>query len=194
MTLLEVAIATSILAILSIYTSETVQRAVKSKVKIEKDVDRVSTVRDALKIIERDVNMAFNYRDINIDLYNISEKERLERLKKGTTPKDPADPKTDPDPNPDPTTASPKAPTKVFKPKEQKILTHFLGEENKVDFTTLTYTRTRDDDKASDQAEVGYAVKSCRNRFDKKRKANVFGDGSTLLLTTMSLRVVPKRF
>lgn len=84
LTLLEVVIATAILAILSIYTAESVQNAVKSKVKVEKEVDRVTGVRDVLRIMERDINMAFHYRDINIDLYNLAEKERIDRLNKGT--------------------------------------------------------------------------------------------------------------
>ncbi len=171
MTLMEVMIATAILAVIAAYTAETVQRAVKSKIKVEGDIDRKSTVRDALRIIERDVNLAFHYRDIGVQLYNISEKERLERLKKGPTPSDPK--KTDPpqpvDPPPPP--PSPTEPAKPFKPKKQKIFTHFMGEENRMDFTTLNYARIREDDRSSDQAEIGYFLRDCRNRYDKKKSS-----------------------
>ena len=170
-TLLEVIIATAILAILSIYTAESVHNAVKSKVKVEKKVGRVTAIYDVLRIMERDINMAFHYRDINIDLYNLAERERMERKKEGTNTRKKSNqgrgqskdqqrgaPKTD-------------STVKEFKPKEHKILTHFLGEENKLDFTTLNYTRIRSDDMSSDQAEVGYFLKGCRNRFNKKKKS-----------------------
>ena len=172
MTLMEVMIATAILAVIAAYTAETVQRAVKSKIKVEGDIDRKSTVRDALRIIERDVNLAFHYRDIGVQLYNISEKERLERLKKGTkTPEDPQ--KKDPPPSgePPPPPPSPTEPAKPFKPKKQKIFTHFMGEENRMDFTTLNYARIREDDRSSDQAEIGYFLRDCRNRYDKKKSS-----------------------
>ncbi|MBK7843085.1 MAG: prepilin-type N-terminal cleavage/methylation domain-containing protein [Bdellovibrionales bacterium] len=172
MTLMEVMIATAILAVIAAYTAETVQRAVKSKIKVEGDIDRKSTVRDALRIIERDVNLAFHYRDIGVQLYNISEKERLERLKKGTkTPEDPQ--KKDPPPSgdPPPPPPSPTEPTKPFKPKKQKIFTHFMGEENRMDFTTLNYARIREDDRSSDQAEIGYFLRDCRNRYDKTKSS-----------------------
>lgn len=171
MTLMEVMIATAILAVIAAYTAETVQRAVKSKIKVEGDIDRKSTVRDALRIIERDVNLAFHYRDIGVQLYNISEKERLERLKKGGKSSEP--PKGDPPPpgEPPPPPPSPTEPAKPFKPKKQKIFTHFMGEENRMDFTTLNYARIREDDRSSDQAEIGYFLRDCRNRYDKKKSS-----------------------
>ncbi|MBK8203236.1 MAG: prepilin-type N-terminal cleavage/methylation domain-containing protein [Bdellovibrionales bacterium] len=171
MTLMEVMIATAILAVIAAYTAETVQRAVKSKIKVEGDIDRKSTVRDALRIIERDVNLAFHYRDIGVQLYNISEKERLERLKRNKTPEDPQ--KKDPPPSgdPPPPPPSPTEPAKPFKPKKQKIFTHFMGEENRMDFTTLNYARIREDDRSSDQAEIGYFLRDCRNRYDKKKSS-----------------------
>lgn len=177
MTLMEVMIATVILAIIAAYTAETVERAVKSKIKVEGDIDRKSTVRDALRIIERDVNLAFHYRDIGVQLYNISEKERLERLKKGTTKTDPdkKDPALPVETTPPPTrpteAAQPAEPAKPFKPKKQKIFTHFMGEENRMDFTTLNNARVREDDRSSDQAEIGYFLRECRNRYDKKKSS-----------------------
>ncbi|MCB0384478.1 MAG: hypothetical protein KDD43_03725 [Bdellovibrionales bacterium] len=185
MTLLEVVIATAILAILSIYTAESVQNAVKSKVKVEREVDRVTGVRDVLRIMERDINMAFHYRDINIDLYNLAEKERIDRLNKGTdtTKKDenkkPDEEKTEEEKKKEEEEKKkaeekanqPKEPAKEFKPKEQKILTHFIGQEDELNFTTLNNSRIRADDKSSDQAEVGYFLKDCRSRFNKKKKS-----------------------
>lgn len=177
MTLIEVMIATAILAVIAVYTAQTVQRAVKSKVKAERDMDRISSVRDSLKIIERDINLAFHYRDMNIELYNLAEKERLARLKKSTG----QGAKTDTSGGKDPsggtpgsaTPTTPPPPTaKTFKPKEQKLLTQFIGTENRLDFTSLNYTRIRQDDPSSDQQEVGYFLRNCRSRYDKKKSSS----------------------
>ncbi|MCC7405612.1 MAG: prepilin-type N-terminal cleavage/methylation domain-containing protein [Bdellovibrionales bacterium] len=182
LTLLEVVIATAILAVLSVYTAESVQNAVRSKVKVEKEVDRVTGVRDALRIMERDINLAFHYRDINVDLYNLAEKERLERLKKGP---DKSNEKKEEEMTEEEKKKAEEAkrkaeeerakngdqPAKEFKPKQQKIFTHFLGNEDSLHFTTLNNSRIRNDDKSSDQGEVGYFLKDCRSRFNKKAKS-----------------------
>jgi type II secretion system protein J len=80
MTLIEILVALGLMSILTLYITQTINQGATSKVKIEKDIARYSVVRDALKIMEADINRAFNYRDINIELYNEAMKERQERL------------------------------------------------------------------------------------------------------------------
>lgn len=63
-TLLELLIAMMILATLTALSARAIQQAIFSKQKIQTQVDEMSQVRDALKIIERDVNLAFHYRDL----------------------------------------------------------------------------------------------------------------------------------
>ncbi len=166
-TLLEILVAVAILSVLSFYTAQSIQKAVQSKVKIQGDIERTSTLRDAIKIIERDIQTAFNYRDPNIELHNRAGKEREKRAKtpqkpgadKGGTP-DPADTQTPP-PTEQPTTNSEKEP---FQPKKMVILTHFIGETSSLHFTSLNNFRTQQNAQMSDQMEVGYFLRSCRNR------------------------------
>ena len=74
-TLIEVLIVVAILATLTLLSGQSIQQALKSKVKIQAQIDDVSQVRDALKIIERDINLAYHYRDFE------SEMEKLVREK-----------------------------------------------------------------------------------------------------------------
>ena len=84
-TLLEIVIAVTILAFLSLFTVQSIQQALKAKLKIEKNLDKSSTMRDALRTMERDINLAFNYRDPSIKLYNMMQEAR----KKAATEKKP---------------------------------------------------------------------------------------------------------
>ncbi len=166
-TLLEVVIAVAILAILSFYTAQSIQKAGQTKAKVQVDIERISGVRDALRILERDINAAFNYRDINIELYNRSGKEREIRAKTkkdegktGTTPTE------EPKPEPvDPTTGgTPAEGAQPFKPKPVVIITQFLGQADSLHFTARSNSRTQVDEQASDQMEVGYYLDTCRSR------------------------------
>lgn len=162
-TLIEVIIAVVILTFLTLFTSESIRNAVSSKKKIIRDIDRFAEVRDALRVMERDINMAFNYRDINIDLYNEAQKEREKRKQEAKKKQ----------PNPDGTTPDPDNNTeeKPFVPKEQKILTQFRGSSNELHFSTRSYVRMAKDEQASDQAEVGYSLKTCKSRVDPKKQS-----------------------
>src|SRR5690606_21181322 len=119
-TLIEVLIAIAILAVLSMYTAQSIQSAVQSKAKISSDLERTSTLRDAVKIIERDIQLAFNYRDPNILLYNKAGQERERRAKQPAT--DNSNNPSQPNPStpaPTPSTDTPPSTGDVepFKPK-----------------------------------------------------------------------------
>ncbi len=154
-TLIEILVSMAILAFISLYTYQSVERGARTKVKVQKDIARFATVRDALKVMERDINLAFNYRDINIDLYNEAVKGNAEKQKKDYEKcmQDKKDNCVQP---------------KAGQAKEQKILTMFLGGENELHFTSLSHIRTGGDIQESDQAEIGYTLKDCRNRTNKK--------------------------
>lgn len=175
-TLLEVVIAMMILAFLSLFTVEAIQRALKTKAKVQKEIDKNATLRDALRIMERDINMAFNYRDINIALYNMTQKERQ---KKAQTPQKPTDPKQQQQPKTPEQLAQEQQqaqqqgqvdPNK-FKLKEEKVWTQFIGEPEKLDFTSLSNVRLTEDAKVSSQAEIGYHLKSCRRRSTQEQSS-----------------------
>lgn len=169
-TLIEVVISMMILAFLSLFTVQAIQRALKMKTKVQRDIDKNSMVRDALRIFDRDVNMAFNYRDINIQLYNMAQKQRQ---KAAQTPQ----------PNVATPTTTPGAPTTPTTPAAQtydpnrykliveKIQTQFLGEPNELSFTTLSNIRMTEDSPISSQAEIGYRIKGCRRRTTQEQSS-----------------------
>lgn len=149
-TLIEVMIAIAILAVLATLTAETIQRSLKVKKKIQDDIDREATVRNAMRLIEKDINSAFHYRDLSYEM-----KLEVQRQSQPLQPGQPAPP-----PTPPPEPGSAEAPPKK--------LTQFLGEEASLHFTTLNHVRMRKDAKESDQAEVGYFLENCKNRVTDK--------------------------
>ena len=70
-TLIEVMIVLVIMATLSILSSQSIQQAIKNKIKLQTQVEDMSQVRDALKVIERDVNLAFHYTDLETELKDV---------------------------------------------------------------------------------------------------------------------------
>lgn len=179
-TLLEIIVAISILAVLSMFTVQAIQSALKARVKVQKEIDKNSMLRDALRIMERDINMAFNYRDINIELYNLSMKSKYDAQVKGrTTGKgastgggtgsgaggNPGDPAGAAGGTP-PADTGPLEPPKY---KTDKIYTHFIGEPEALALTTASNIRLTEDSPISSQAEVGYTIKSCRRRSTQEQ-------------------------
>ena len=55
-----------------------------------------------------------------------------------------------------------------FKTKKQKGLTQFQGDTDHLHFTSLSHIRARKNSKLSHQSEVGYFLKDCKGRLDKK--------------------------
>jgi prepilin-type N-terminal cleavage/methylation domain-containing protein len=166
-TLIEIVVAVAILAVLCLMTAQSIQRAVKTKVKIEKDIDRVSVVREALKVMERDINLAFNYRDINVDLYNAV---GAARQAAATTTNQPQAGTTTPGQPAQPT--QPQPAISPFVPKKQILLTQFLGSEKELYLTSLSNVRTQADVQESDQAAIGYFLKDCTNWINKSWHSN----------------------
>lgn len=163
-TLIEVIIAMMIMAFLSLFTVEAIQRALKSRTKIQADIDKTSTVRDALRVMERDINMAFNYRDPAIEVFNQAQKARKKVSGQtlnatgtgGLVSSLPPATGTDPE---------------KFKEKVEKISTQFIGDAESINFTSLSNVRLSEDAPTSSQAEVGYKIKSCRRRTTQEQSS-----------------------
>jgi prepilin-type N-terminal cleavage/methylation domain-containing protein len=180
MTLIEILVALGLMSILTLYITQTINQGATSKVKIEKDIARYSVVRDALKIMEADINRAFNYRDINIELYNEAMKERQERLEEARNNRNKNDEERDTDgsstiPSGGGANRDEQQPVQEiepFEPREYTILTHFIGDNDEMHFTSLNNVRTTTGTVQSDQMEVGYYLASCRNRIDKRKQSN----------------------
>ncbi|MCB0411552.1 MAG: prepilin-type N-terminal cleavage/methylation domain-containing protein [Bdellovibrionales bacterium] len=183
-TLIEIVVAIAILAVLSFYTAQSIQRAVQSKVKIQGDIERTSTLRSAIRVIEKDIQMAFNYRDPNIELHNRAGKERD---KQKASDKAKGKGKSDDTSGAGPSEASGEGTpgsAEPFKPIEEKILTQFAGTEETINFTSRNNFRTQADSQMSDEMEVGYYVEDCRKRSNSsistkclmRRTSNIIDD------------------
>lgn len=148
-----------ILSFLSLFTVEAIQHALQTKTKVQAEIDRNSTVRDALRVMERDINMAFNYRDVGIQLYNMAQDQRLKAAQAGTGTPSPGMP--------------PPPPVDVtkYKHKVDTIVTQFVGEPDSLAFTSLSNVRMTEDQHISSQAEIAYTLKPCRRRSDQQQSS-----------------------
>lgn len=184
-TLVEVIITMTILAFISIFLAQSMQSALSSKKKIQGRVDRDSKLRDALSVLRNDIKLSFNYRDINVELYNEAQKEREKRKKEKktistsstTTGGDSTsgegssgDGSTGSVDKPD-TAATNTEENKPFVPKEQKIYTQFQGQADNLHFTSLSLPRVQANAQTSNQSEVSYFLKDCRGRLNKDHQS-----------------------
>ena len=67
-TLIEVLIAMMILATLSVLTAQSISRSIRDKARIQNNIDNASSLEIAFKIIERDIQMTFNFRDVQYEV------------------------------------------------------------------------------------------------------------------------------
>ncbi|MDZ4662314.1 MAG: type II secretion system protein GspJ [Pseudomonadota bacterium] len=164
-TLIEVLVAITILGALSVLTANSIGKALKDRTKVQNEIDHTSNMRDVLRIIERDINLAFNYRNIH---YELLKKIKEEAKAPPVIPPNPNDPSP-----PNPVSPNPVAPAQeeLFELKDPPpIRTHFLGEENSLYFSSLSNVRTLKDSLESDQAKIGYFIKPCQSRGGSKVK------------------------
>jgi prepilin-type N-terminal cleavage/methylation domain-containing protein len=163
-TLIELMIALAILATLTVLVSQAISQAVKAKVKLQDQLDDVSRLRDGVRLIERDLNLAYHYRDV--------EKEINDLIKKKNSPGGGAPPAGGvpngftPPVQPDPAEALRQVPRRDPE-------THFVGTGDSVNFVTMNNARTVRNVRTADFAEVGYSLRDCKR---------VRGDGSSKCL------------
>ncbi len=158
-TLLEMMIAMTILAVLTVLTSTSIRSAIQTQGKFELQLEQDSIVREALKVIEKDISLAFHHRDTYITMYNqVNQDLNKAPGQVGSTPGN-AITQTPP-PQFGGVGGTP-APTP--KPKDiPKELTAFIGDEKSLYFTTLSNFRVQRDEQSSDQAKIGYFLKTCK--------------------------------
>jgi len=166
-TLLEVVIALALLAFLSYFTAQAIQKGVQAKGKIQDQIDRETELREAVGLIVRDLQRAFNYRDINIELNNRAVELRTQSPAGGPAPT-PAPGSPVPTPTPVLNQAGGQS---NFQKKEEVVVTQFIGIADRVDFSSLSLTRTSSEDRVSDQAEIGYKVDRCRSRINRDKSS-----------------------
>jgi prepilin-type N-terminal cleavage/methylation domain-containing protein len=153
-TLLEMMIAITILAVLTVLTSTSIRSGVQSRTKFQTIIEQDSQVREALKVIEKDINLAFHHRDLSTDMMNEINKELY---KPAVTP-------TPAPGQPLPTVTPQNFAAPTPKPKDPlKELTAFVGDEKSLYFTSLSNVRLQRDEQSSDQAKIGYFLKNCKS-------------------------------
>jgi hypothetical protein len=155
---------------LMVFTSTSIQQAVQSKAKIQTQLDDMSRVRDALKVVERDVNLAFHYRDLEMEF-----RESFKRSVQGrpTANQPPPNPFAPP-----PLTAQPNAPGYKEENEEERKRnrinpeTQFIGSEDEMYFPTMNSARIFESSRQADSVKVGYFVESCSRPGAKGTSVN----------------------
>ncbi len=147
-TLLEVMVALAIMAILSLLTTQAIRSGISNKNLVTSEIDRESRLNDALRIMRADIAAAFHYQDIHCKLTNAIQAQPTPGAAGGP-------------PRSSPGAAWGVEPTATPKPCPPNY-TGFIGNPDSLFFTTLSNVRTIRDEQTSDQAKVGYYVKSCR--------------------------------
>jgi prepilin-type N-terminal cleavage/methylation domain-containing protein len=163
-TLLEIMIAVTIMTFITIFTARMIGQGVQAKVKIQGEIDRTAGLKGALSLMTQDLQEGFNYHDINIELFNAAQQQR-----QGTAAAPPS-PGVSPAPVLPVTTAG--APGAApgagnYEQKTEKTFSRFIGETDKLNFTSLNNYRNRKNMQESDQAEIGYYLDTCSSRIKK---------------------------
>ncbi len=146
-TLLELLIAVGIFAVMSAFVANSIRNGIRAKQRIQTQIDEVSRMRDALRLMERDLNLAYHHLDW--------EKEFLDKVKKDSQTTAPGG--IPPFPQPDATSEV----------ERQDPTTQFVGSEDKMNFVTMNNARFQTDKKMADFVEVGYELKPCTSSDGK---------------------------
>jgi len=144
-TLLEVILAITILSTLTLLSTQAIGRALKARTKIQAEVDDVSALRDSMRMLRTDINMAYHHRDFEKEIQEQALKSNAP-IRAGVT-----------------SLAAPTRQTKRFDPA-----TDFIGTDTEINFATMNAARTISNIVQADFIEVGYSLKSCTNLTTKQ--------------------------
>lgn len=187
-TLIELVIALMLLTFLSVFTAQSIQKALQNKRKIQGDIDRSARLKGTLQVMERDIHLALNHHDLGIELHNLAANLAPSGAAGGGTT---AAATTNPPPPPvgGATSAPPAAPANPnFKPKVEVMLTQFIGEAEKLNFSAKSLVRMDMDSTTSDVGEIGYSVKNCRSRLDPSKNSNCVWRRTSSIIDTDPLK------
>lgn len=170
---MEIVIVLALLSFLTINVAIAIRNGFKARTKIQEQVQDMSQVRDSIRVVERDLNLAFHYRDI--------EEEFRAELKKAAQPAPaPGTPPPIPGIPPPPAPPAPPDPKDEERKRNRKDpVTHFIGHTSDMSFATLNSGRMSADLKQADFVKVGYALKPCRDiRTENDTQCLVRREGS----------------
>lgn len=162
-TMIELMITITILGTLTMLTAQAIQQAVKAKVKLQDQIDDVSRMRDGLRLLERDINLAYHYRDVEKELEQLMKKKNTTGNPNpdgsGTIPNGGGFPGGGPGPI---TNDMHEQPEQREVPRRDPE-THFVGNNESLNFVTMNNARTVRNTKQADFIEVGYALRDCKS-------------------------------
>lgn len=182
-TLVETIITLMIMAVLTIMAARTIQQAFRARNKIQNQIDQVSQVKDTLRLMERDINLAYHHLDLQKELA-----EELAKTQKTPPPNQGQPPQQPMTQNPwatPPPPGTPGAPSNnPFLKTENRVspTTQFVAKESEMHFVTMNTVRLMKDSPQADFGEVSYYVDGCKHRADKK-----FESGKCLFRRTSPL-------
>ena len=164
-TLLELIISLALLSVMMLFTNQSIQNGIRAKAKIQDQIEEMSQVRDSLRIMNRDLQQAYHYRDIEAEF-----KKAVQQATSSTpatpppaTATAPGVPGTPPPPNP--ATQQTAVWMQQWMNKDPYRIdptTHFVGTGEDVFFVTLNTGRMSENQAQADFAKVGYFLTSCR--------------------------------
>ena len=184
-TLLELLISIGILTLMTVTIAVTTQNALKTKNKVQQSVDDQSQARDALRLIEKDLNLAYHARDLEREFIEAAKKEydtlksEADKKKSGTgeagglaggTASNP-----NLNPNQTPNLDNPLGPGSSLdkdsnplnkylagNPSRKSPETDFFGKEEEMYFATRNAPRFLEGIPQADFIKVGYQLTSCQ--------------------------------
>ncbi len=164
-TLIEVLISVAILSTLSLLTAQSIRQALSQKKIIQEQVNETSRLRDSMKILEKDIQLAYHFRDW--------EKEIQSLVKKNKNKTNPATQTATQVPQFDangyPILDTDTQETPLGQAKRQDPTTQFIGRENEIHFVTMNTGRILKNTVQADFVEVGYTLKDCTSIDGKKQ-------------------------
>ena len=158
--LLEVVLAISILSTLAVLSTQAISRALSARTKIQAEVDDVSALRDSMRLIRTDLNLAYHHRDFEQEILDLVNKPAAGNVKPGS----PSAAGAPPDPSAASAADSNLSTGKKKREAErQDPATHFVGDNEQMNFVTMNNGRMLASSPQADFIEVGYALKDCKN-------------------------------
>lgn len=186
-TLIEVMLVLAIMATLAVLATQSMQQAISSKNRLQTNLSEMSRVRDALKIIERDFNLAYHDTDLETEINRLIREKRRQQCtgtSHTTTTTNPFGGVPPPGGGRTPPSSTGKCPPldangclgaedPLCKARENRIApnTAFLGTESEVHFATLNTGRVTEASASADFIKVGYSLRACTLPGNPERRS-----------------------
>ncbi len=168
-----------ILASMTILIARSVQQTIQFKKTLQLQLDDTTQVQNVVRVLERDLQMAFHYRDYHKTIEELVKRKQAAAQKGSAT----TSTSTTTSGTPSSTTSEPTT-TEVPEVKAVDPETHFVGDEKSMSFVTMNNSSFFSSETHADFVTVGYEVKTCRS-------LNVESESSECLWRRLSKHVGP---